>query len=114
MPFTVKVELPDWCEERDTIILAGIECAAIRIAATGKLYHKIGRCSMCGECCKATEGQHFFPVVDGYCVHCVSEGKGLDTRRCTLATKRPYVCCKDTPFDTMPDRCTIKWEEVTA
>jgi hypothetical protein len=106
---TITIEIPDWAEERNIYVLAGIELLAYQ--EVGKpLMVKTERCSMCGECCCGMEeGSHFFGVVDEHCEHLKKEVGNNNRWYCNLKYYRPIACC--TSIKGTDDYCTVKFEE---
>lgn len=106
----IELELPDWCEERNIYIMAGIELAAYR-DADGKWHVKTGRCNMCGQCCtnfKVVYRKTFPPIVNLHCLYLERIGNDF---RCALGINRPFKCSVAPVPKHIPD-CTERFEQI--
>lgn len=66
----IKLELPDWVDERHIRIFAGsVELVAYKLAHEDFWNIKVDRCIQCGECCTNLSELFHEPVKDGVCVH---------------------------------------------
>jgi hypothetical protein len=101
----ILLDLPEWCDERDIVILAGIELAAYKKATEDKFKVKQIRCNLCGECCKG------FKTESGYCEHIIFDG---DHKICELGSDRSYACCIGEHVMNVCDSsvCCIRYNEV--
>jgi len=92
----LEITLPDWCDERDIFVLAGIELAAYKHANESTFKVKENRCVQCGECCTGHK-PNIMPCIDwtGTCIHLVPDGPGR--RICSLGPYRGYNCCTGEP-----------------
>jgi len=108
----VVLDLPNWVKERHIKIFAGIELVAMKYAHENFWKVKDQRCNMCGECCRGFKGgqDHYFPVVDGHCIHLVPEPGTKDKFRCNIALKRPFPCMWD-PRGKKAEKCSITYVE---
>ena len=95
----VELDLPDWVDERHIRVFAGIELVAIKEAHENFWKVKENRCIMCGKCCTNFK-HHFFPLVNGECIHLEPENK-QGNRACRIAINRPFQCGND----PRPDKC---------
>ena len=84
----IEIDLPDWCEERNIRVMAGIEQVAYKLAGDAKIHVKTERCSRCGSCCKDLK-HWIFKTIDGVCEHLKEDG---DKTVCGLGVMRPYGC----------------------
>ena len=104
MSVKIEITLPDWCDERDIVIMAGIEQVAYKHATESTFKIKQTRCNKCGECCKG------FHTESGYCDHIVLDG---NLKICGLGTDRSYACCIGDPVmdSDDPSVCCITYVE---
>ena len=91
----IELELPEWTDERNIYIMAGIELAAYKNRG-GKWLVKTERCNQCGKCCMNLRLEHPFPVIDGRCAHLEKEPGKAPKYRCALGLQRPFGCCVGT------------------
>ena len=103
----IKINLPNWTEERTIYIMAGIELVAYKVRGKGWKV-KIERCNMCGDCCTKVKG-HPFPTIDGKCIYLQKEPGKNQMWRCSLGIRRPFGCCVAVSQDNL--RCTEKYED---
>lgn len=103
----ITLDLPDWVDERNLRIFAGMEPVAIRRPG-GQWQIKTSRCSQCGRCCTNLGPNHMFPLIHGQCIYLTKQpGKHNPRWDCGLGLARPYACCAAT--STAP-HCTIRYE----
>lgn len=88
----VEIDLPDWVDERNIRITAGIELVAIKHHNEDFWRLKDHRCEQCGKCCTSL-GRHFYPTINGECVHLQPEVNGK--RFCSIALHRSRNCDND-------------------
>jgi len=88
----IELDLPDWVDERNIRILAGIELVAFKLSTDDFWKIKDGRCQQCGNCCTGLKN-HIYPTIDGTCVHLGDEVNGK--RLCKIAIHRSINCCND-------------------
>jgi len=107
----VVLDLPDWVDERNIRIFAGIELVAHKMHNEEVWKVKDERCNMCGLCCmKFREGRfHYFPVVDGCCIHLKPDGP--DRNICDIALHRPFPCGGDPKDMIEKGTCVITYKE---
>jgi hypothetical protein len=86
------LDLPDWVDERNIRILAGIELVASKKHNENFWKVKDERCVQCGECCIGIKG-HIYPTVDKACIHLAEEQNGK--RACKIALYRSRTCEAD-------------------
>jgi len=102
----ITLHLPDWVDERNIRVFAGIELVA-RCYKDGQWEIKTARCSQCGRCCTNLRPNHPFPIIDGQCIHLQRQpGKDNNTWLCALGINRPFGCSAATPKATY---CTIRY-----
>ncbi len=107
----ITLVLPDWAEDMEINIFAGVEILACKPPTENVFYVKKVRCNQCGICCMNLKGEHHpFPVVDGRCMHLKQWGKTGDKFLCGLAFFRPMACCATDP--TKMEECIIELEAV--
>ena len=87
----MKIDLPEWTDERNIYIFAGIEAVIKR--DLGQWYIKTERCNKCGKCCKGCE--HLVYKADEYL--------------CDLGANRPFFCSVS---EGLPEYCNIKWKKI--
>ena len=92
----IEITLPDWCDERDIVVLAGIELAAYKLATQNNFNIKQVRCNFCGECCKGHK-PNSLPFInwEGTCIHLIADG---EKQICGLGEYRSYACCSCDPI----------------
>ena len=107
MAFTINVTLPDWVDERDIFIVAGMEVVAIRRAYQKTINVKKDRCSQCGKCCMDVSKDHFAGVgSDGNCEY-LSFDKLSNLYECKIGPYKPFHCCV---VDQIIPECTVTYE----
>ena len=107
----ITIEIPEWAENRNINILAGIELLARKPGTENKLYVKVVNCNWCGKCCMNLDSdRHPFPVIDGRCIHLKRRPGKEEKYLCGLGTFRPYNCCVSDP--TYMEECVIKHEVI--
>lgn len=87
---TITVEIPKWAEERDIVVLAGMELLAIRKYGQ-PLKVKVVRCQRCGICCMNMTVPEWVGE-SGWCKYLSKEG---DIFSCELRFNKPYSCLMD-------------------
>ena len=87
----IELEIPDWAAERRIVILAGIECLAIK-EPTGDLKVKDVRCNQCGVCCFDYPPTPYGTDDEGKCNKLIFRRDKWD---CLARTDRPYRCLLD-------------------
>ena len=85
----VLLDLPDWVDERNIRILAGIELVASKNHNEDFWKVKDGRCVQCGECCIEIKN-HIYPTINGVCIHLADEQN--EKRPCKIALYRSRTC----------------------
>ena len=106
----IHIEVPEWAIGRHVRVFAGVEQIAYKKVVSGfpnvkygKTMIKVGRCSMCGECCRRTGCP--------YLKHEVWNGKDVWVCDHTKLPKgRPFVCCVGSG-ETEEDYCTVRYKE---
>lgn len=109
----IEIELPDWTDERNIYVFAGIELAAIKTFREDKFRIKDTRCNFCGKCCMGIDPKfHFFPVINGKCVHLINEPGTKDKYRCRFGISRPFVCSffPEDRIGDLPEFCCITYK----
>lgn len=109
----ITIELPEWAEERNISIMAGMELLAYKRAHESILYIKKVRCDFCGWCC----GEKFVKEIetgsDGKCAKLKQVGQNWE---CTPALDRPWRCCWYDPvlgeFPNAEKHCVVRYDEV--
>jgi len=98
-------DLPEWTNERNIYIFAGIEIFMKR--DMGKWYKKIQRCNKCGKCCMNVPDKwpHGKDMKTGNCQCLVYRANEW---LCELGLNRPFSCCVGEGEENI---CNIKWEE---
>jgi len=104
----IKLNLPEWVEERAIRIYAGVEIVAEKYPHEKKWRVKKDRCSRCGKCCMDLDERHPFEVIDGKCEHLGMEG---DKYRCKIVLQRPFDCSYDPKHAMAKGYCSITYEE---
>ena len=102
----ITIEIPDWAQERNIYVMAGVELLATKRWDEEVVHVKDGRCSLCGDCCE-NKKNWIFPLNKGTCVHLNNQIDG--TRECRLGSLRPHGCNIDDPVSL--ERCTITHKE---
>lgn len=109
----IEIELPDWTDERNIYVFAGIELAAIKTFRENEFRIKDTRCNSCGKCCMGIDPKaHFFPVINGNCVHLIYEPGTKDKYRCRFGISRPFVCSfyPEDRIGDLPEFCCITYK----
>ena len=101
----VTLDLPDWIDERNLYIFAGIEPVARRLVSVRQWEVKVKRCSSCGKCCENLGKSPFGDV--GRCQMLKTVGKGGE---CIMGVHRPHGCSVSQPYDIK--ECAIKWQPI--
>lgn len=108
------LDLPDWCDERNIYVMAGIELVAYKRFGEDAAYVKAARCNSCGACCRAPLLPGAFEATaEGDCVHLKKIGP---TYVCGLGAGRPFVCNHGDPvrmgIDGAEGICSIRYKQV--
>lgn len=98
----IGIELPDWVEERNVYIFAGIEQVARKLKGQ-PLEVKIARCGLCGKCCGNCKD---LEERQGY-----KQPNNKWAVMCKLSEARPFNCCTSDGVG-MVKECFIEWEKV--
>jgi MinD superfamily P-loop ATPase len=105
----VVLDLPDWVDERNLRLTAGVELVAVKAHNHDYWRVKDERCNMCGDCCTGLKN-HIYPTVNGDCIHLKSpDGKGR--RFCAIPLYRSRLCDND-PKQGKYERCSITYKKV--
>lgn len=105
------IDLPDWCDERNIYVKAGIELVAYKLLGENKIHVKSSRCNMCGKCCENLPDGFPFPrKANGDCVNLEKSKRG-DYGNCKLGLWRPHMCCVGLEQKSKRDYCAIEYEE---
>jgi len=104
----LTVDLPDWCDERNVYIMAGIELAGYKLYGRNEVMVKSVRCNMCGECCMNLPKR--YPVdktEDGKCIHFDTK-----TKLCLIPIERSRLCDRCDPnMNSEPkEYCAIRYK----
>ena len=105
----IGLDLPDWVDERNIRILAGVELAAVKNHADSFFRVKVGRCNMCGDCCTGLKN-HVYPTINGECVH-LKPPDEQGRRECGIPLYKSRVCEND-PRPLKHERCSITYKIV--
>ena len=89
----IEIDLPEWTDERNIYILAGIEPFMKR--DMGKWMVKTKRCVKCGKCCEPTKCEHLVFIANEHL--------------CDLGVDRPFNCCI---YETTGDYCSVEWQDL--
>lgn len=109
----IEIELPDWADERNIYVFAGIELVAVRTFQEDKFRIKDIRCNSCGVCCSVLDPKtHFFPVIKKRCIHLENEPGTKDKWRCRLGIHRPFLCSfwPEDRIGELPEYCCISYK----
>lgn len=116
----VRLDLPDWVDERhirikadernDIHVLAGVELVAIKYQLEDHWLVKDQRCNMCGDCCTGLPTTHVYPTVNGECIH-LGKPDRQGRRMCQIPLYRSRICDADPPPGKHP-RCSITYKKV--
>jgi len=100
----ISLKVPDWVEERNLYLFAGIETVARRLACNRFWEVKIDRCSSCGKCCENVNS----PFGDvGRCSMLKQVGKETE---CIMGVHRPHGCGVTEPYNVK--ECTVTWQPI--
>jgi len=105
----IEIEIPEWAQERDLYVMAGVEQLAFIPYSKGKIWIKTERCNMCGKCCENLTPMAPFPQTKkkGVCDH-------LYLKECGLGYLRPWSCSVSDPLigsnGVIRDWCSIRYE----
>jgi hypothetical protein len=106
----INIEIPDWCDERNIYVMAGIELAAYKDFNEDKFHIKTSRCNQCGKCCvNLPKGQ--YPLDEnGDCIQL--DKRYDDIKPCKLGAMRPFPCCEGDPVKGQwgKDFCSIRYD----
>ena len=105
----VVLDLPNWANERNIRVTAGIELVASKAHNEDFWRVKDGRCNMCGDCCASLKN-HTYPVVNGACIH-LKEPNAKGERFCDIPLHRSRLCDND-PKEGKHERCSITYKKV--
>ena len=105
----IIIDLPDWVEDQEIKILAGMEMVAKKMPWDDFWVIKETRCNYCGDCCMDVptgEGKWLYPVTkEGICSKLYEEdGKML----CGAKFDKPYRCLDD-PLKANSPNCCITY-----
>jgi len=102
----IEIEIPDWCDERNIYVLAGIELAAYKDFNEDVFHIKTSRCIQCGKCCRDLRGKQYPLKENKDCLHLDEFGK------CSLGATRPLPCCEGDPVKGKwgRDFCSIRYD----
>jgi len=106
----VVLDLPDWVDERNIRITAGVELVAYKKQNEDFWRVKVDRCNMCGDCCTGWRDGFIYPVKDGVCIHLDDPDKE-GRRKCKIAINRPRLC-DDDPRIGNYERCSITYKRI--
>ena len=105
----VVLNLPDWVDERNLRLTAGVELVAFKPHNETVWYVKDQRCNMLGDCCTGLKN-HIYPLVDGACIHLKAPDK-QGKRMCGIPLYRSRLCDND-PKQGKHERCSITYKRV--
>ena len=105
----IEIEIPDWCEEKNLYILAGVDLVAYRHNPNEKWMISDSRCSLCGKCCTGLPLNWPFPTINGECINLEKERAGR--RLCTLGVFRPHRCGTSPDGLFKNNNCTVRFVE---
>jgi hypothetical protein len=104
----VLIDLPDWVDERHIYIFAGVELAAQKLSFNNFWQIKDTRCNQCGKCCMNFKNiKHYYPVVNGRCVHLQERGDGK--YNCGILIHRSSACGIDPSHHIKRGECCITY-----
>jgi len=105
----VELDLPDWVDERHIRIMAGVELVAQKLAQNDYWQVKETRCNHCGKCCMGFKtAKHFYPVVNGRCIHLKERPDGKYD--CSIALYRSRACGDDPAHFIERGECCITYK----
>jgi len=87
------IKLPEWTDERNIYIFAGIELVIKR--DLGEWMVKTERCNKCGKCCIAVKCKHLILRANEWL--------------CKFDANRPFNC---SVYEGLADYCNIKWKKL--
>jgi len=105
----VELDLPDWVDERNIRIMAGIELVAKKLVQNDYWEVKETRCNRCGACCFFPPGKGIYPSVNGHCIHLKKIKGGWE---CGMPLYRSRVCGDDPHKHIEDGRCCITYKRV--
>jgi hypothetical protein len=104
----ITLDLPEWVDERNVRVFAGIELVARHLVHGPGWEIKTHRCSQCGRCCADLGPNHPFHTIDRQCVYLVKQpGKDNPRWDCALGVNRPFGCSAATPYN---DFCSVRFK----
>ena len=103
----VILDLPDWVDERNLRLTAGVELVALKAHNDSFWKIKDARCNACGDCCTGLKN-HVYPLVEGECIH-LQAPDVVGKRMCGLALYRSRICDND-PREGQHKRCSITYK----
>jgi hypothetical protein len=62
----IVIELPEWCDERDIRVMAGIELAAYKLQADNFFHVKKVCCNNCGDCCRGLSERWLYGITENH------------------------------------------------
>lgn len=95
----INITLPDWADEREVTIFAGVEKIAFKSPTDTTWKVKTTRCSNCGKCCMDT------PPNGDPCIQLKRDG---DKYFCKIAANRPFACLVG---EVIIPECSIRYED---
>jgi len=104
----IKLEIPEWADERHIYVMAGIEVAARKSAHEKDFKVKVSRCSNCGDCCRNLGvGWGMGRKENGECIHLEADGPQT---RCGLLGDRPFFCGVGLQQKGRYPHCTVEYK----
>lgn len=72
----LRLDLPEWVEERNVRVMAGYELVAYRLQGEKVFHLKTARCSHCGDCCRGLSKNWRYGTTgeDRTCVYLEKQG----------------------------------------
>jgi hypothetical protein len=108
----ITFEIPGLASDRRAVIFLGGEYYIVR-ESDNKVYRKIVRCDMCGECCRdpGLEWPLGIQTIDGT-VYCGKVYKINNEFFCEAGSLQPVGCAREIPRKHLPHpECIIRYEE---
>ena len=109
----IELEIPDEFIDpnQNLFIFSGMNHIAFKRPEKNEWIVKVQGCSMCGECCTASNAKGLPITEDGKCVYLGDHPTEAGKKWCKLEILRPFGCCVGAPkFE--PD-CSLKWEKAS-